>query len=505
MFENFQYLRVTEEKMENSVSPDIVDVTCIVNTSTQKSNAKRKHRQRGKLRKQGFEQSVLDLFNQLQLNEEGYQEDEHRQLADVRVEWLEANKPLQRPLQCFEEVEINRQIKINMNHCRFVRPLPIQKYVIPYIVNTNADMIVEAQVGSGKTLAFVLPIVQKIYELKLGQDQSPNRNAPYAVIVAPIRELVDQLAAEATKFTQSMPGVRVAYGYGDLDMRDSMEMLNKGCDLLFVTPGRLHHYFLEQYENRGALLKMTNIRYVVLDEADHILSDRRRNRDSPNNMNNLPNSGEIVEKFVNELDAKFPTQFRVLMFSATLEQKEKIRALVVPSNCISIKVGSNNSINTIRRTVVEILNTEDKMNTLVNMLLEIGEKDIVNGIRRIRKTLIFVNDIRISDRIAASLLDKRFNVRSINSGRAQRQRYEVMEHFKKGLIDIMVATDVASRGLNINKLDFVINYDIPRHFARNEFYHRIGRCGRVGNAGFAITFYDPKTDKHAEEWLEINN
>ncbi|KAI6214163.1 hypothetical protein M3Y94_00236000 [Aphelenchoides besseyi] len=302
-----------------------------------------------------------------------------------------------------------------------------------------------------------------------------------------------------------MPGVRVAYGYGDLDMRDSMDMLNKGCDLLFVTPGRLHHYFLEQYENRGALLKMTNVKYVVLDEADHILGDRHKNRDSPNSTNELPDSGEIVEKFIKNLDDQFQTQFRVLMFSATLEHKDKIRALVVPTNCVSIKVGSNHSINTIRRTVVEILNTEDKMNTLINMLLEIGDKDIVNGVRNIRKTLIFVNDIRISDRIAASLLDKRFNVRSINSGRTQRQRYEVMEQFKKGHIDILVATDVASRGLNIAKLDFVINYDIPRHFARNEFYHRIGRCGRVGNAGAAITFFDARTDKHAEEWLEINN
>ncbi|KAI6204929.1 hypothetical protein M3Y94_00733800 [Aphelenchoides besseyi] len=406
------------------------------------------------------------------------------------------DKPLKK-LQSFDELPMSRQLQRNLQFCGFTSPTRVQKYVIPYIWQTKSDLIVEVPIGGGTTLAYLLPIVQHIFDLK-GRDQRVNSSAPYAIVVAPTYELVSQLASVADQLTQAMGNVRVAYAHGELKSR---EILNRGCDILFVTPGRLYQYFLESGNKHGSFLRISNIRYVVLDEADRILEEHPTYLWTSSNKTIFPYSDEIVKNFIDYLTKEIKLQFRVLMFSATYRHKSKMRELVVFERSIQIQVRSKKCSN-VNPRLIEVVDTEKKIWDLLKLLDELSSKVVVNGVRAIPKTLIFVNEIRTSDRLAATLFDSNFIVKSINSEQKAKQRKRTIAEFNGGVVDILVATDLMSRGVHFEDLVYVIVYDIPPRVARDEFLHRIGRQVNGEKDGQVVIFYDPATDKASARLLD---
>ncbi|KAI6192511.1 RNA helicase [Aphelenchoides fujianensis] len=501
----------------------------IVDESAVKAK-KKKIRGYGKLRKCGFDPDELALDRMIPMNHEGFRRIEERQMAAIKAEWLQAypNRRKEEPLKSFDELrDFNKNILQNMQLMNYKQPLPVQTVVIPYIMNTTCDMIVEADTGTGKTLSFLLPIIQEIHQMKLHRDQAPNSTAPYAVIVAPTHELVQtralsivqssfsprfqQLAGAATRLCQNLPSVRVAFAHGQMDMRDSRELLQKGCDLLFCTAGRLYHYFSEEEPERGAMLSKDRVRFVVIDEADKLLEERWGN---PVARDNLPESAKVVLDFVNDLTNDLKTKkdrptFRVLMFSATYSSRAYVEQMVCHDNCIDIKIGHSNPAETVRQRFVEVTKAEDKLSILTELIESLSTYE--NGRRNIKKTIIFTNSVRMSDRIATTLTDLSFAVRALNAQRSGRQRFQAMAMLMRGDIHILVTTDVAERGLNIPnasaffhppihsasslQLEYVINYDLPPLPKFDTYIHRVGRCGRLGHAGTAISLFNPNEDR----------
>ncbi|KAI6185139.1 RNA helicase [Aphelenchoides fujianensis] len=456
----------------------------IVDESAVKAK-KKKIRGYGKLRKCGFDPDELALDRMIPMNHEGFRRIEERQMAAIKAEWLDSRRNLRKeePLKSFDELrDFNRNILQNMQQMKYKQPLPVQTVVIPYIRNTMCDMIVEADTGTGKTLSFLLPIIQEIHEMKLHRDQAPNSTAPYAVIVAPTHEL--QLATAAARLCQNLPSVRVAFAHGQMDMRDSRELLQKGCDLLFCTAGRLYHYFCEEEPERGAMLSKDRVRFVVIDEADKLLEERWGN---PVARDNLRESAKVVLDFVNDLTNDLKTKdrpnFRVLMFSATYSSRAYVEQMVCHDNCIDIKIGHSNPAETVRQRFVEVTKAEDKLSVLTDLVESLSTKE--NGRRNIKKTIIFTNSVRMSDRIATTLTDLSFAVRALNAQRSGRQRYQAMAMLMRGDIHILVTTD----------LEYVINYDLPSLAKFDTYIHRVGRCGRLGHAGTAISLFNPNEDR----------
>ncbi|KAI6231975.1 ATP-dependent RNA helicase vasa, isoform A, protein [Aphelenchoides besseyi] len=402
------------------------------------------------------------------------------------------DKPLKK-LQSFDELPMSRQLQRNLQFCGFTSPTRVQKYVIPYIWQTKSDLIVEVPIGGGTTLAYLLPIVQHIFDLK-GRDQRVNSSAPYAIVVAPTYELVSQLASVSDQLTQAMGNVRVAYAHGELKSR---EILNRGCDILFVTPGRLYQYFLESENKHGDLeysLCCARRSRSHSRRTSHVLMDLKQ-------QNDISYSDEIVKNFIDYLTKEIKLQFRVLMFSATYRHKSKMRELVVFERSIQIQVRSKKCSN-VNPRLIEVVDTEKKIWDLLKLLDELSSKIVVNGVRAIPKTLIFVNEIRTSDRLAATLFDSNFIVKSINSEQKAKQRKRTIAEFNGGVVDILVATDLMSRKVHFEDLVYVIVYDIPPRVARDEFLHRIGRQVNGEKDGQVVIFYDPATDKASARLLD---
>ncbi|KAI6192861.1 RNA helicase [Aphelenchoides fujianensis] len=474
----------------------------IVDESAVKAK-KKKIRGYGKLRKCGFDPDELALDRMIPMNHEGFRRIEERQMAAIKADWLDSRGKMRKeePLKSFDELRnFNKNILQNMQLMNYKQPLPVQTVVIPYIMNTTCDMIVEADTGTGKTLSFLLPIIQEIYTLKLHRDQAPNSTAPYAVIVAPTHELVQasvlfivqsfffprfqQLASAATRLCQNLPSVRVAFAHGQMDMRDSRELLQKGCDLLFCTAGRLYHYFCEEEPERGAMLSKDRVRFVVIDEADKLLEERWGSQVA---RDNLPESAKVVLDFVNDLTDDLKTKdrpkFRVLMFSATYSSRAYVEQMVCHDNCMDIKIGHSNPAETVRQRFVEVTKAEDKLSILTDLIESLSTNE--NGRRNIKKTIIFTNSVRMSDRIATTLTDLSFAVRALNAQRSGRQRHQAMAMLMRGDIHILVTTD----------LEYVINYDLPPLAKFDTYIHRVGRCGRLGHAGTAISLFNPNEDR----------
>ncbi|KAI1719278.1 DEAD/DEAH box helicase domain-containing protein [Ditylenchus destructor] len=377
----------------------------------------------------------------------------------------------------FDQMGLSPEIMKNLYLKKIESPMPIQKYVIPLVMKQQHYPIIgNAETGSGKTIAFLVPIIHNIQQMKRREN---NRSThPYALIIEPTRELAYQLNIDARAYATNT-GVSVEVLYGEMPMRESQQRMGRGCDILVATLGRLRDFI-----DRG-FVSLDNLRYLVLDEADRLLK------------------GDNVEMI--EHIKKLPTikEHRTLLFSATYD--EDLQQFLSESNLIDqeayfISVGNVNCVaKTIDQRFIEV-HRHDKHEVLLGLLrdAESTEKvpchSLIDGedefTYKPAKAIVFVNQKRASDMVAMELAQKGFNVISLNADRTPQQRWDAINKFQRGMYDVLVATDVAARGLNIPKVDHVINFDLPKKDNLMQYNHRIGRTGRAGNIGHATSLFD---------------
>src|SRR5947207_11138397 len=340
----------------------------------------------------------------------------------------------------------------------FVEPTPIQLRAFP-IVLAGKDLIGTAQTGTGKTAAFALPILtllakhgarrSKDSQARHGTSPSDWRTGlPASLVLEPTRELAAQVETafrDYGRFTDLQVGlVHGGVGYGK-----QREALNRGVDILVATPGRL----LDLLEQRA--LTLQSVKILVLDEVDRMLD-----------MGFLPDVRCIVEKI--------PRERQTLLFSATLPPEIERLAAWVLRNPVLVEIGARRSpAETVTHAVYHVA-AEQKFDLLM-ALLERTNFDSV---------LILCRTKYGADRIAHQLKQGKHAVAVLHSNRTQRERIEALEGFKRGKYEVMVATDIASRGLDIAGVSHVINYDVPEH--PEDYVHRIGRTGRAQNVGDAF-------------------
>ncbi|OEH80495.1 hypothetical protein cyc_06910 [Cyclospora cayetanensis] len=396
------------------------------------------------------------------------------------------------PVESFQEVgcKFSPLLMENVSRVNYNRPTPIQKNSIPTIL-AGRDLMACAQTGSGKTAAFLYPIIAQMLQMgppslpasERGGTSSYRRSVyPVCLVLSPTRELAMQIYQEARKF-QFGTGIRTVPVYGGSQIKRQLMDLDAGCDICVATPGRLADV-LERRKIRLAL-----VRYLVLDEADRMLD-----------MGFLPQINSIVDDFdlppcpsgVSAVAGEGPVQGRqTIMFSATFPREIQMLAKDFMNDYIYLAVGRVGSTNEFIRQRLLYADEDQKIKLLVNLLRE-SEKGLV---------IVFVETKKKADMIEDYLLNETFPAISIHGDRTQEEREDALRHFKSGHRPILVATDVAARGLDISNVKHVINYDLPSNI--DDYVHRIGRTGRAGNLGLATSFVNEQNRPILRDLLHL--
>jgi len=395
-------------------------------------------------------------------------------------------------IQGFSELELTPIIRENIELAKYTVPTPVQKYAFP-IVLKGRDLMACAQTGSGKTAAFLVPVLNQIF-LAGPQACQPSadvkrpmggrrKQLPLALVLAPTRELATQIYNEARKFSYRSH-VRPCVVYGGADVGGQMRDLDRGCHLLVATPGRL----VDMLE-RGKV-GLENCRFLVLDEADRMLD-----------MGFEPQIRRIVEQ-----DTMPPTKDRhTMMFSATFPKEIQRLAQDFLHDYIFLAVGRVGSTSeNITQEVVWV--EEDQKKAFLLDLLSVSQQKAVDQqtgeIAAESLTLIFVETKRGADNLEEYLYRYAgYPVTSIHGDRSQAERELALKNFRCGRCPILVATAVAARGLDIPHVKHVINFDMPSDI--EEYVHRIGRTGRMGNTGLATSFFNENNRNLVRDLMEL--
>ena len=333
-------------------------------------------------------------------------------------------------------------------------PSPIQTKAIPLVLS-HRDVMAVAQTGTGKTAAFTLPIIQLLAGDKNSQAQSPR-----ALIIAPTRELAAQVAENIQNYSRHM-NIRSAAVFGGVRIEPQISQLQHGVDLLVATPGRL----IDLY-NQGAL-NFEQLEILVLDEADRMLD-----------------LGFIDD--IRRIQTLLPIKRQTLMFSATFSKQIKTLAKDMLTNPVSIEVAiEKGAIDKIKQQLHPV-DKERKSELLIHLLKKHNWKQV----------LVFIRTKLDADRLAAQLENSGIGAASIHANRTQHARTQALDGFKNSNIQVLVATDIASRGINVHQLPCVINFNLP--YIPEDYTHRIGRTGRAGNPGLAISFFSEDESKQLQ-------
>ena len=362
-------------------------------------------------------------------------------------------------IQNFEEItDLDVQIYRNLKRMKFSKMTPIQKAVIPHM-SKGYDVIGCSQTGSGKTIAFLLPIINKM--LKEGPPpeykEATGEACPVAVVVVPTRELAEQIFKEARKLVHRT-GINVVKVFGGVGYDNQKNELKYGCDLLIATPGRLKD-FIDHWH-----IFLAQVKYLILDEADRMLD-----------MGFEPQLRAIVDEY----DLCKKEERQNLMFSATFEPEIKILAKSFMKDYYFIQTENFGKVND--NITQEILNIEEDYKT-----------ERLKEMIKTRKgsILIFVGTKRGCDSLCNNLFRSGYNAIAIHGDKKQKERQDAIDKFSSGEVDILLATDVVARGLDFPKVSYVFNYDMPQKI--DDYIHRIGRTGRCGEKGTAISFVSEK-------------
>jgi superfamily II DNA/RNA helicase len=328
---------------------------------------------------------------------------------------------------------------------------PIQAKAIP-IVLAGRDVMGAAQTGTGKTAAFSLPLLHKMLRHE-NASMSPARHPVRALVIAPTRELADQVAANIKGYA-AQTKLRVAVVYGGIDMKPQTLELKGGVEVLVATPGRL----LDHIEAKNCVLNQ--VEYVVLDEADRMLD-----------IGFLPDLQRIL--------SYLPTTRQTLLFSATFSPEIKRLAESYLQDPLLVEVARPNATATNVEQRFFSVSNDDKRRAVMKLIKE----------RALTQALVFVNSKLGCARLARSFERDGLRTTALHGDKSQDERLKALEAFKRGDVDVMVATDVAARGLDIADLPAVFNFDVP--FNAEDYVHRIGRTGRAGASGLAVTLVSP--------------
>lgn len=344
-------------------------------------------------------------------------------------------------MKTFEELGVREDIIKAISELGFVNPMPIQEKVIPHLLHEDNDIIGLAQTGTGKTAAFGLPMLQRI-DVDVEQ--------PQALIIAPTRELCLQIAGDLADYSKYITNLRVLPVYGGSSIESQIKMLRRGVHIVVATPGRLLDLI------KRNTVKMDLVKTVILDEADEML-----------------NMGFIDD--INDILTHVPEERKMLLFSATMPNEIASIAKKYMHNPEEIVVGSRNEGAENVRHVYYMVHARDKYLALKRVA------DYCPNIYGI----IFCRTRRETQEVADWLISDGYNADSLHGDLSQAQRDLVMKKFREHNIQLLVATDVAARGLDVNNLTHVINYGLPDDIAT--YTHRSGRTGRAGKTGVSVS------------------
>lgn len=385
---------------------------------------------------------------------------------DIPVET--SGKDVPPPVNTFSEIDLGDAVNLNIRRCKYVKPTPVQRYAIP-IALAGRDLMACAQTGSGKTAAFCFPIIGGILKSRqlqgprVAQHMPPRTGFPLALIMSPTRELSIQIHEEAKKFAYQT-GVRAVVAYGGAPINLQLRELERGVDILVATPGRL----VDLLERARVSLQM--IRYLALDEADRMLD-----------MGFEPQ----IRRIVQQIDMPPPGIRQTLLFSATFPKEIQALAADFLSNYVFLAVGRVGSSTDLIVQRVEYVLETDKRSHLMDLL----HAQRANGLQpKQALTLVFVETKKGADSLEHWLYVNGFPATSIHGDRTQQEREFALRSFRSGKTPILVATDVAARGLDIPHVAHVVNFDLPNDI--DDYVHRIGRTGRAGKSGLATAFFN---------------
>jgi ATP-dependent RNA helicase RhlE len=347
----------------------------------------------------------------------------------------------------FRSLELAPQILKAIQEAGYTEPTPIQLAAIPEVLGGH-DVIGIAQTGTGKTAAFAWPILTRLAADK-GRDRGMR-----ALIVAPTRELVVQIEENIRVYGRHLP-LRMATIFGGVSERPQIAALRSGVDIVVATPGRLIDLMGQRQTN------FSNLQFLVLDEADRMLD-----------MGFLPPIRQIVRAL--------PRQRQTLMFSASFSREIERLTHEFQKSPRTVEIGGRaNPAETVAQFVYEV-RSHLKAALLLHLLAD-PQFDTV---------LVFARTKRGADRIARKLEAAGIKTGTIHSNRSQNQRLRALEDFKSGAVRVLVATDIAARGIDVDGISHVVNYDFPMH--EEDYVHRIGRTGRAQAVGDAISFITPE-------------
>ena len=365
-------------------------------------------------------------------------------------------------MKTFEELGVSEDIRHAIEEMGFVQPMPVQEEVIPYLLGNRHDVIALAQTGTGKTAAFGIPVLQRIAETPHPQMGVIGRGLPHALILAPTRELCLQIADDLRDFAKYLDGIHIEAVYGGASIEQQIRALRKGVQVIVATPGRLIDLM-----KRG-VAKLDDVHNVVLDEADEML-----------NMGFQESIDEILESV--------PEERNTLLFSATMSKDIERIAKGYLHDHKEIVVGSRNEGAEHVNHIYYMVNAKDKYLAL---------KRLVDYYPRIF-AIIFCRTKLETQEVADKLIKDGYNAESLHGDLSQQQRDQTMQKFRQHTVQLLVATDVAARGLDVDDLTHVINYGLPDDI--ENYTHRSGRTGRAGKKGTSISIV------HSREKFKIRN
>ncbi len=355
----------------------------------------------------------------------------------------------------FNDLDLAPELARAVADMGYVTPTPIQKQAIPLVL-AGRDLMAQAQTGTGKTAAFTLPLLHQI-KPHANNSVSPARHPVRALVLAPTRELAIQVHESVVAYAKHLP-LRSTVVFGGVGMHEQEAALRSGIEVLVATPGRL----LDHAGNKTTLLNQ--VQFLVLDEADRMLD-----------MGFLPDLKRILDLL--------PGNRQTLLFSATFNDEITRLAKSFLKDPLKVEVARKNTAAETVEQVAHKVAEDDKTDALLRVV----------RVRELSQALVFTRTKIAADKLSRRLQRRGVEAAVIHGDKAQVDRLQALDGFKQGKVKLLVATDIAARGIDIAELPCVVNFELPYH--PEDYVHRIGRTGRAGASGLAISLVSPDEDK----------
>jgi len=416
---------------------------------------------RGKLEKIAIDHSSFPFQKKLYQDENTASSESvnyFRELYDIHVRPIDSDVDVNviNPILDWNEAGLPLPLMRVVKHLGYSTPMPIQSQTLP-IVMSGRDVVGIAPTGSGKTAAFLIPMCRHI-AANLETYSKYAKKGPYAVVLVPTRELCIQISNELDPWATAL-GLRVISCYGGSNIADQIsKFVNNQCHITVATPGRLIDLLAA---NNGRVLSLGSVTFLVVDETDRMFD---------------LGFGPQVRKIVETIRPDRQTA----VFSATMLPAMEVLVKRILTHPLKILVGAQSTVPSNVQQIVDLVNPDQKLESIMKLLLAMPKND---------SAIVFVSTQSKADDLNFKLIKKGIKCQTLHGGMDQRDREDVIDEFKRGNLDVLVATSVAARGLDLKQLKLVVNYDAASHL--EDYVHRAGRTGRAGERGRCVTFLEP--------------